>query len=219
MTTSIFLTFADLRLQLLEPEKYPHLYKCLYGLLMLLPQSAAFAALKNRLNSVSAIGYLHIAPRTYVPSSSSSGVPTRAGSVTEIPSFLPYRNSVTDSSHTPRNSAPASATSSTYDRPNRLKGRDEGIRWGELLDKFRSVQERARRAQRTASDFDEGFFFPDDKNNHTLDSKTFNNMVRLPGPPTPMKDTSPAPPLVSQRAKIGLGKFGRLGAGPSKLKK
>jgi len=48
-------------------RKYPHLYKCLYGLLMLLPQSSAFAALKNRLNSVSAIGYLHIAPgRTYL---------------------------------------------------------------------------------------------------------------------------------------------------------
>jgi hypothetical protein len=33
---------------------------------MLLPQSSAFAALKNRLNSVSSIGYLHAAPRTYV---------------------------------------------------------------------------------------------------------------------------------------------------------
>ncbi|KAI8150831.1 hypothetical protein K4K61_011237 [Colletotrichum sp. SAR11_59] len=55
--------FTYLRLQLLEPEKYPHLYKCLYGLLMLLPQSSAFAALKNRLNSVSSIGYLHIAPK------------------------------------------------------------------------------------------------------------------------------------------------------------
>jgi vacuole morphology and inheritance protein 14 len=30
---------------------------------MLLPQSSAFAALKNRLNSVSAIGYLHTMPR------------------------------------------------------------------------------------------------------------------------------------------------------------
>ncbi len=50
---------ADLRLQLLEPDRYPYLYKCLYGLLMLLPQSSAFAALKNRLNSVSAIGLLH----------------------------------------------------------------------------------------------------------------------------------------------------------------
>ncbi|KNG45052.1 vacuole-associated enzyme activator complex component [Stemphylium lycopersici] len=55
--------FTYLRMQLLEPERYPHLYKCMYGLLMLLPQSSAFAALKNRLNSVSAIGYLHIAPQ------------------------------------------------------------------------------------------------------------------------------------------------------------
>lgn len=104
--------FTYLRLQLLEPEKYPHLYKCLYGLLMLLPQSSAFAALKNRLNSVSAIGYLHIAPRT---------------------------------------SQPASSVSS-FERPNRLKAREEGgIRWVELLEKFKSVQEKARRPQRLAS--------------------------------------------------------------------
>lgn len=54
---------TDLRLQLLEPEKYPYLYKCLYGVLMLLPQSSAFAALKNRLNSVSNIALLHTGPR------------------------------------------------------------------------------------------------------------------------------------------------------------
>ncbi|KAK4240765.1 hypothetical protein C8A03DRAFT_12940 [Achaetomium macrosporum] len=101
--------FTYLRLQLLEPERYPHLYKCLYGLLMLLPQSSAFAALKNRLNSVSSIGYLHIAPK---PNATTPNVPT-------------------------------------FDRPNRLKGREEGIiRWGELLEKFRAVQERARRLQR-----------------------------------------------------------------------
>lgn len=102
--------FTYLRLQLLEPEKYPHLYKCLYGLLMLLPQSSAFAALKNRLNSVSAIGYLHIAPRT---------TPT---------------------------------TTTGFDRPNRLKSREGegGIKWQELLEKFKQVQERARRAQRNA---------------------------------------------------------------------
>lgn len=56
----------DLRLQLLEPDKHPYLYKCMYGILMLLPQSSAFAALKNRLNSVSSIGYLHVAPKRYV---------------------------------------------------------------------------------------------------------------------------------------------------------
>ncbi|KAI5289185.1 hypothetical protein KEM52_000880, partial [Ascosphaera acerosa] len=56
--------FTYLRLQLLEPDRYPYLYKCLYGLLMLLPQSSAFAALKNRLNSVSNIGLLQMNSRT-----------------------------------------------------------------------------------------------------------------------------------------------------------
>ncbi|KAK4548979.1 hypothetical protein LTR36_008752 [Oleoguttula mirabilis] len=104
--------FTYLRMQLLEPERFPHLYKCLYGLLMLLPQSSAFAALKNRLNSVSAIGYLHIAPR---------GPPTTPSSV------------------------------STFERQNRLRSKDgaseAGIRWAELLDKFRQTQERVRRSQ------------------------------------------------------------------------
>ncbi|KAK6516599.1 hypothetical protein TWF506_006500 [Arthrobotrys conoides] len=98
--------FTYLRMQLLEPEKYPFLYKCLYGLLMLMPQSTAFAALKNRLNSVSAIGYLHqLTPRT----------------------------------------APTSTTSS-YEPRNRLKARSENeIKWIDLLDKFKNVQEKARR--------------------------------------------------------------------------
>ncbi|KAL1964003.1 hypothetical protein VTN77DRAFT_7549 [Rasamsonia byssochlamydoides] len=106
--------FTYLRLQLLEPEKYPYLYKCLYGVLMLLPQSSAFAALKNRLNSVSNIGLLH-GPR---PSVSGPG-----------------------------------ASSSSYERPagSRLKAREENsIRWGELLEKFKNVQERARRSQRAS---------------------------------------------------------------------
>ena len=97
--------FTYLRLQLLEPEKYPHLYKCLYGVLMLLPQSSAFAALKNRLNSVSAIGYLHIPQRT-----------------------------------------PQTPTAN-FDRPTRLKPREDSlIKWTELLDKFKTVQERARKS-------------------------------------------------------------------------
>ncbi|RKP01083.1 hypothetical protein CXG81DRAFT_12435, partial [Caulochytrium protostelioides] len=44
--------FTYLRLQLLEPHRYPYLLKCLYGILMLLPQSSAFATLRNRLNAV-----------------------------------------------------------------------------------------------------------------------------------------------------------------------
>jgi vacuole morphology and inheritance protein 14 len=125
------LTSTDLRLQLLEPEKFPHLYKCLYGLLMLLPQSSAFAALKNRLNSVSAIGYLHIAPRTYVPSNASSLYHSRQ-----------------KSSESAQSSSTSSGPATSFERPNRLKAREEGgIRWTELLEKFKSVQERARRAK------------------------------------------------------------------------
>ena len=56
----------DLRLQLLEPERYPYLFKCLYGLLMLLPQSTAFVSLRNRLNAVNSAGFLHIAPKSCV---------------------------------------------------------------------------------------------------------------------------------------------------------
>ncbi|KAK3064740.1 hypothetical protein LTR53_018390, partial [Teratosphaeriaceae sp. CCFEE 6253] len=105
--------FTYLRMQLLEPERFPHLYKCLYGLLMLLPQSSAFAALKNRLNSVSAIGYLHIVPRGVTPATPSSV--------------------------------------STFERQNRLRSKEGvgegGIKWAELLDKFRNTQERVRRSQ------------------------------------------------------------------------
>jgi len=122
--------FTYLRMQLLEPERYPHLYKCMYGLLMLLPQSSAFAALKNRLNSVSAIGYLHIAPQRSSSTSSSSGIPSSGG-----------------------------PSASTFERPGRLKPRDGlggpeaggSVKWTELLERFKQTQEKARRSQRMAS--------------------------------------------------------------------
>ncbi|TGO29588.1 hypothetical protein BPAE_0013g00400 [Botrytis paeoniae] len=165
--------FTYLRLQLLEPEKYPHLYKCLYGLLMLLPQSSAFAALKNRLNSVSAIGYLHIAPRA---------VQTTAGP-------------------------------SNYDRSSRLKGREEsGIRWGELLDKFRIVQERARRARRPGGDMDDGLSGFESRI-ESGESRGFKDSTRLSGPSPVSKDAPSGIPSGPQHTKSrsSLGKFGRLG--------
>ncbi|TGO18701.1 hypothetical protein BTUL_0008g00860 [Botrytis tulipae] len=165
--------FTYLRLQLLEPEKYPHLYKCLYGLLMLLPQSSAFAALKNRLNSVSAIGYLHIAPRA---------VQTTAGP-------------------------------SNYDRSSRLKGREEsGIRWGELLDKFRIVQERARRARRPGGDMDDGLSGFESRM-ESGESRGFKDSTRLSGPSPVSKDAPSGIPSGPQHTKSrsSLGKFGRLG--------
>ncbi|EGD83131.1 hypothetical protein PTSG_03767 [Salpingoeca rosetta] len=47
--------FTYLRLQLLQPRAYAHLIKCLFGLLMLLPQSSAYNTLKNRLDCIPAI--------------------------------------------------------------------------------------------------------------------------------------------------------------------
>lgn len=48
--------FSGLRLQLLEPDRNPYLFKCLYGILMLLPQSSAFLTLKNRLDAIGPSG-------------------------------------------------------------------------------------------------------------------------------------------------------------------
>jgi vacuole morphology and inheritance protein 14 len=119
--------FTYLRMQLLEPERFPYLYKCLYGLLMLLPQSSAFAALKNRLNSVSAIGYLHVGA-VAAASSSSSFASTRTAP--------------------PGSTGPSVANFA--DRQNRLKSRDDAasaVRWSDLLEKFRTTQDRVRRSQ------------------------------------------------------------------------
>ncbi|KAL2024785.1 hypothetical protein VTK56DRAFT_5606 [Thermocarpiscus australiensis] len=185
--------FTYLRLQLLEPERYPYLYKCLYGLLMLLPQSSAFAALKNRLNSVSSIGYLHIAPR---PNASTPSAPT-------------------------------------FDRPNRLKGREEGIiRWGELLEKFRTVQERARRLQRVGGDVDDGSGLGigdlrlggGGGDGPGLDPKGAEGRAAGPargaGPPAPPAKDLPPPAAKAEPAtakpRSGLGRqFGRLGGAVS----
>lgn len=95
---------------------------------MLLPQSSAFAALKNRLNSVSNIGFLHSGPRRY-------GLCN--------PHSFPKNTEMNFPSTT--QSGPTSFDRSTG---TRLKARDENaIRWVELLDKFKAVQERARRSQ------------------------------------------------------------------------
>ncbi|KIW89161.1 uncharacterized protein Z519_10013 [Cladophialophora bantiana CBS 173.52] len=122
--------FTYLRLQLLEPDRYPYLYKCLYGLLMLLPQSSAFGALKNRLNSVSAIGLLHTPPS--MPTSARPSVVSGISS-----SSLPAASTGA------LNSTVASRLSRTRDATSSLGATE--IKWPELLDKFKQTQERARR--------------------------------------------------------------------------
>ena len=177
---------------------------------MLLPQSSAFAALKNRLNSVSAIGYLHIAPRAYVSHS-------RNNSVVEAISSFQHQNhhrQKSSETHTPSFSQPTNAGSSNFDRSSRLKGRDEGgIRWNELLEKFKSVQEKARRAQRLGGDLDDGLGTIDIRAGDGLDSRVFKDLTRLPGPPPVAKDPTTGVGIqpAAHKSKSSLGKFGRLG--------
>lgn len=203
-TSSTTLTaYLDLRIQLLEPEKYPHLYKCLYGLLMLLPQSSAFAALKNRLNSVSAIGYLHIAPRTYVPSSS----------------FNHLRQKSSDTGTPSSQQGPAV---SNFERPNRLKAREEGgVKWVELLDKFKTTQEKARRSQRLASLGEEGLHMQE-KEKSPPEVAPKNAGLR----PGSAASTSRPLPLPAQQAQTqnhksrsSLNNFGRFAGGIAGRKK
>lgn len=189
------------------------MYKCLYGLLMLLPQSSAFAALKNRLNSVSSIGYLHIAPRTYVT------LLTRAQSLL----------SVTKSTESFFFSSNQSQTGgSNYDRPNRLKTRDEAIiRWADLLEKFRSVQDKARRMQAHAGHIgDDGppMGVGDIRLGEGLEIKAPKDVRALAGPPMPsLKEPAAAAPptaapAVKQRSGLGrqLGRFGGAVSGRGK---
>ncbi|KAJ2904646.1 hypothetical protein MKZ38_007482 [Zalerion maritima] len=287
--------FTYLRLQLLEPDRYPHLYKCLYGLLMLLPQSSAFAALKNRLNSVSSIGYLHVAQhRPYVPlqppsqysacniaaspsaprigsvasaisslqHSLSAKSPSRKASTVDSSILLPEastnrsqlhssRKSVVQGNevsqqpqqlpqqqlkapnvstsgatsnekkeavarrtqaHDRKNSSVTTPATSYSDRPNRLKGREEGIiRWSELLEKFRSVQERARRAAAPAI----GYHLDDNPGLVELRITEDTGPAKPPPEPTHLRrgQAGPViPPKDSQpRPRSGLSKqFGRL---------
>ncbi|KAL5436144.1 hypothetical protein PMIN05_006850 [Paraphaeosphaeria minitans] len=199
--------FTYLRMQLLEPERFPHLYKCLYGLLMLLPQSSAFAALKNRLNSVSAIGYLHMAPRGYVPTSN-------------------FNHLRQKSSETGSPSAPPSTlgNSGSFERSNRLKARDEGgVKWVELLDKFKNTQERARKNARLASlgeDIGVGMS-PVEKEKGPPEVPPKH--VRLPGPAAPVGRPLPSPagqtPGHKPRGSLGgLGRFAGGVAGRNKKK-
>jgi vacuole morphology and inheritance protein 14 len=183
---------------------------------MLLPQSSAFAALKNRLNSVSAIGYLHIAPRAYVPSPNVSFPQPRNNSVVEaVSNFTIHQRqkSITET-HASIHSAPASAGPSNYDRPNRLKGRDEGIKWTELLDKFKAVQERARRAQRPGEEHEDGMGLAGPKTAE-LDAKALKDLSRMQGPPAAVKEPGPSGPAQAHKSRSSLGKFGRLGGGMS----
>jgi vacuole morphology and inheritance protein 14 len=197
-------------MQLLEPEKYPHLYKCMYGLLMLLPQSSAFAALKNRLNSVSAIGYLHIAPRTssYVPNSS--------------PALNHLRQKSSDvGSNSSTGGAPSAGTAPTFERPGRLKPRDGSdaggsVKWTELLDRFKQTQEKARRSQRMASMGEEEEVQQQEKRAAPPVVPPKNPNLRPGSPAAAMRPPPapvPAPPVQGHKPRSSLSNLGRFAGG------
>lgn len=116
-------------------------------------------------------------------------------------------------------STSASSNSSSYDRPNRLKGRDDNaIRWVDLLEKFRSVQERARRAQCQDS---EGLDIPSlgvselRIGDGTLDGRGKDGRG-YPGDPSTSAPKEPTPAPAPPPKKSGLGRqFGRLGGAVS----
>ena len=107
--------------------------------------------------------------------------------------------------------------SSNYERPNRLKGREDGggIKWVELLEKFKSVQEKARRQQRQS-------FLKDDETpmGQLLDEKTPNSadpssliaQGRLTSSSATVNIQTPPQQVTgqNQKAKSGLGHLGRL---------
>ena len=171
---------------------------------MLLPQSSAFAALKNRLNSVSAIGYLHIAPRGYVQSN-----------ITPTLSHLRQKSTEAQFGSTPP--TPTAA----FDRPNRLKGREEGtIRWAELLEKFKSVQEKAKRLQRSQNRAEDGTPAPrppaeTEKEKVAPDVSKQALRPSSAGSATPRVPT-PGGPL--HKPKSSLGNLGRLTGGVGRQK-
>ncbi|GAA6005193.1 hypothetical protein JCM10207_002894 [Rhodosporidiobolus poonsookiae] len=127
--------FTSLRLQLLEPERHPYLLKAMYGLLMLLPQSSAFATLRNRLSAVSTLGFLGTVPR----GSYASPTAVRPSSLVS-PSTAGSGPIATLSS---RRGDASAGGSGTPDPPS--------IRWTELLGHFRGVQKRRAAASSGAT--------------------------------------------------------------------
>ena len=109
---------------------------------------------------------------------------------------------------------PPPTPTTAFDRPNRLKVREEGaIKWVELLEKFKSVQERARRANRQHNPADDG---PSAPNGNVEPSK---EKPPLDAPKQSLRPSSAEgisrPPPAGHKAKSSLGNFSRLTGGVS----
>ncbi|KAJ8330518.1 hypothetical protein O5D80_001496 [Batrachochytrium dendrobatidis] len=132
--------FTYLRLQLLEPDCHPHLFKCLYGVLMLLPQSSAFATLRNRLSSVGPLISLYNTPNG-LGSMSTSGAAQTGSTLSQ---------STSHSTRSHRSKSGGSTSTSGTSSQNQHH-QDFGIRWQDLIAHFRNIQHRQERSRRQAT--------------------------------------------------------------------
>ncbi|KAG1654361.1 hypothetical protein FOA52_011295 [Chlamydomonas sp. UWO 241] len=87
--------FTFLRLQLLQPRRHPDLLRCMYSLLMLLPQSNAWRTLNTRMQSIPIMGMMQLDGASSVgttagaPSDSSgSGSGAGAAPIADFPALL-----------------------------------------------------------------------------------------------------------------------------------
>lgn len=121
-----------------------------------------------------------------------------------------------------RNNQTSSSTS--FDRPNRLKAREDNqIPWTELLDKFKIVQDRARRASRppTATEADQPLALMGNRGG--VDSAQLNSLLSSRPdirPPTGQAEAHRmsaefAPPTPIHKNKSGLSHLGRFAGGVS----
>ncbi|CAD6892584.1 unnamed protein product [Tilletia controversa] len=142
--------FTSLRLQLLEPEKHPFLFKCLYGLLMLLPQSSAFVTLRNRLNAVSTMGFVHVVPRAVASAGGPGNAVQRGGSSSALgPGGGSGSGAGVGSSLMSSSNASGGGGGGVGSSTGKMfTGGHSLVRWNELLSHFRAVQIKHERLRR-----------------------------------------------------------------------
>lgn len=151
--------FTSLRLQLLEPQQNPFLFKCLYGMLMLLPQSSAFATLRNRLHAVNGLGQVALPPdpssrphSAYLSNASqASSGPAGAHANANMPSSSTTTSSSSSSSSSPASSSTPASRYSRSSATSSAAATTHNIPWKELLAHFRSVQMRHERLRLASS--------------------------------------------------------------------
>ncbi|GAA6020240.1 hypothetical protein JCM8202_002588 [Rhodotorula sphaerocarpa] len=188
--------FTSLRLQLLEPDKHPYLLKAMYGLLMLLPQSSAFATLRNRLSAVSSLGFLQTVPRSSLAAPAATRGSTFSGSQGA--------------------GGAASSIAGRVARPDGATPDPPSIRWHELLAHFRAVQKRRAAVIAAAG--------PGGRTHGGVDmpagsgrggSRTRDGTVSTDGisPPTSSGFAHPSSRSAKRRPETGQAAFASLGGG------